>query len=76
MEDNMATKTPDAKPIDRINEKIRIYLPLLEDEGEKVDQVETVILNGNTTLIKRGEYVEVPFPIFEVLYHSGRYPNL
>ena len=49
---------------------------MLEDENQKVDQVETVILNGNTTLIKRGEYVEVPFPIFEVLYHSGRYPNL
>ena len=72
----MATKTLDAKPIDRVNEKIRIYLPLLEDEGEKVDQVETVIHNGNTTLIKRGEYVDVPFPIFEVLYDSGRYPHL
>ena len=72
----MATKTPDAKPIDRVNEKIRIYLPLLEDENQKVDQVETVILNGNTTLIKRGEYVDVPFSIFEVLYNSGRYPHL
>lgn len=72
----MATKTLETTPVDRINEKIRIYLPLLEDEGEKVDQVETVILNGNTTLIKRGEFVDVSFPVFQVLYNSGRYPNL
>ena len=72
----MATKPVETTPVDRVNEKIRIYLPLLEDEGEKVDQVETVILNGNTTLIKRGEYVEVSFPVFEVLYNSGRYKNL
>lgn len=71
----MAAKEATAEIIDRINEKIRIFLPSAGDE-ENVEQVETVIVNGKTTIIKRGEYVDVPFDVFEALYNSGRYPRL
>lgn len=55
--------------------RVRIYLPLLESEGSIApDQTEVVILNGNTTLIKRGEFVDVKPEVFIIL--KSKYPNL
>lgn len=55
---------------------VRIFLPLLEESGADthVDQTENVIINGNVTQIRRGEYVDVKVPVF--LQLKKRYPNL
>ena len=59
-------------------DRVSIYLPLLPDNGGvgKVDQTVVVTINGENTIIKRGEHVDVTIPVFEVLYNSGKYPNL
>lgn len=59
-------------------ERIDIYLPLLPDSDGmgKIDQTVTVTINGENTIIQRGEHVRVPFPVFEALYNTGKYPNL
>lgn len=56
--------------------RVQIVLPMLEDEnaGIDVDQYEHVKINGETTMIKRGEYVDVPVSVFEIL--KQKYPNL
>lgn len=51
-------------------ERVRIFLPVLEEDASasgKVDQTEHVTINGVTTLIRRGEYVDVPQNVFFVL---------
>lgn len=59
---------------------VPIFLPKLEEEGNgiKVDQFEHVTLANEQKetrwLIKRGEHVEVPVPVFVIL--KDRYPNL
>jgi hypothetical protein len=55
---------------------VQIYLPLLEqdDSGAKVDQTEHVTLSGETTIIQRGQYVNVKIPVFLAL--RVKYPNL
>ena len=55
---------------------VRVFLPLLEDTGTdtKVDQTETVLVNGMVTQIRRGEYVDVKVPVF--LQLKNKYPNL
>ena len=65
------------KPADvMVEPTVRIILPKSEDQGSnmKVDQTETVIINGKATLIKRGEYVDVKVPVF--LQLKQRYPNI
>ncbi len=57
--------------------RVRVFLPRLEEDGEnRVDQTVPVIVNGETTLIMRGENVEVPYRVFEALYSSGRFARL
>lgn len=60
------------------NNLISICLPLLPDEGGagETDQTVPVTINGKTTTIKRGEFVEVPFEIYNVLYQSGRFKGM
>jgi len=55
---------------------VRVFIPLAEDTNSdlKVDQNETVIINGKVTRIRRGEYVDVKVPVFMQL--KQRYPNL
>lgn len=53
----------------------RIYLPLLEEVGGvKVDQYEHVTVNGKTTLIRRGEYVDVEPEVYIQL--KNRFPSI
>lgn len=57
--------------------RIPIYIPMLAEEGEgQVDQTVPVIVNGVTTIIKRGETVYVPFSVYEALVNTGKYPRL
>lgn len=56
--------------------RVRVYLPLLESEGAGVhiDQYEHVTVNGGTTLVRRGEYVDVTVPVFIQL--KNKFPHL
>ena len=55
--------------------KVFIPLPLESGDGLKQDPYEHVTINGeNPYYIKRGEYVDVPVPVFMQL--RNRYPNL
>lgn len=55
---------------------VRIILPRLEEEGSgmRMDQYEHVTINGETTLIKRGEYVDVKPEVFIQL--RNKFPNI
>lgn len=63
-------KAPNKEPT------VRVFIPLAEESNSdlKVDQSETVIINGKVTRIRRGEYVDVKVPVFMQL--KQRYPNL
>lgn len=56
--------------------RVRIFIPFNEEElsGVKMDPYEHVTINGETTLIKRGEYVEVKPEVFIQL--RNKYPHL
>lgn len=56
--------------------RVRVYLPPLEEDssGITVDQYEHVTVNGETTLIKRGEYVDIPVPVFTQL--RQKFPHI
>lgn len=52
-----------------------VYIPKIEDAvGAKVDQTEHVTINGRTTIVQRGERVEVPVDVFAAL--KVKYPDL
>lgn len=52
-----------------------VYIPKIEDAvGAKVDQTEHVTINGRTTIVQRGERVEVPVDVFTAL--KVKYPDL
>lgn len=57
--------------------RVRIYIrPRNEEtqEGVKIDQYEHVTIDGKTTLIRRGEHVDVPVPVY--LQLRNRFPYL
>ena len=56
--------------------RVGVYLPMLESEGAGVhiDQYEHVTVNGETTLVRRGEYVDVTVPVFIQL--KNKFPHL
>lgn len=56
----MATKNTEAK------NTVRIKIPLTRTEKDDV----YVAVNGKSYLIKRGEYVDVPASVAEVLQHK------
>lgn len=64
----MATKA-EVKPT------VSIVIPRYDDEnsGMKMDQYEHVTINGETTLIKRGEHVDVTPEVFIQLKNKFPY---
>ena len=50
-------------------EKVKVYIPMIP--GSK-DDVEFVGLNGMPFYFKRGETVDMPKPIFDVLKNCGK----
>lgn len=56
--------------------RVAIFLPPLEEEGAgvRVDQYEHVTVNGETTLVKRGEHVKVTVPVF--LQLRNKFPHI
>lgn len=54
---------------------VSIVIPRLDDEnsGMKMDQYEHVTINGETTLIKRGEHVNVSPEVFIQLKNKFPY---
>ncbi|MBQ9152439.1 MAG: hypothetical protein IJ130_01345 [Solobacterium sp.] len=73
--DELAAVTKIAEP-DTTVTKVQVFLPPHEDDnsGVKVDQYEHVTINGVTTLIKRGEYVEIPVPVYIQL--KNKFPGI
>lgn len=73
-EDDLAVSVPvkEAKQVHRVS----VFLPPLEEDGSglKVDQYEHVTINGETTLVRRGEHVEVTIPVFEQL--RNKFPHI
>ena len=65
-----------AKTVKPAVPRVRICLPLNENDtsGLKVDPYEHVTVNGVTTLIKRGEYVDVTVPVYMQL--RNRFPTI
>lgn len=55
--------------------RVSIMLPIHDDEGggDRIDQYEHVTINGNTTLVKRGERVEVTVPVYIQLRNKFPY---
>lgn len=57
--------------------RVRILIPMREEDdsqGVAVDHYEHVTINGETTLIRRGESVEVTVPVYMQL--RNKYPKL
>lgn len=56
--------------------KVTVLIPVKEeaDNNVAVDQNDYVTVNGKTTKVPRGEYVEVSVPVF--LQLRNRYPNI
>lgn len=76
MKDGVSVKTAPAAEKDN-STTVRVFLPLLDETqaGDgKVDQSETVVINGVATLIRRGEYVNVKVPVY--LQLRNKFPNL
>lgn len=76
LNDGISVEVTEEKEV-RVEPTIRILIPLADESSYgdmKIDQAETVIINGQTTRIKRGEYVDVKVPVWMQL--RQRYPNL
>ena len=56
--------------------RVRVFIPESEEVGTgmKLDHYEHVTINGETTLIRKGMYVDVTVPVFMQL--RNKYPNL
>ena len=57
--------------------RVSVFIPKSEDDGSsmKVDPYEHVTINGALPYyIRKGEYVEVPVPVF--LQLRNKYPNI
>lgn len=69
----VAVETP---VVDNDMPRVRVFIPLAEEAsaGLKVDPYEHVTINGETTLIRRGEHVDVTVPVFMQL--RNKYPNI
>lgn len=74
-DDTLTVETPVQETV-ADEPRVRVYLPLLESEGAGVhiDQYEHVTVNGETTLVRRGEYVDVTVPVFIQL--KNKFPHL
>ena len=76
LNDGISVEVTEEKEV-RVEPTIRIMIPRADEASYgdmKIDQAETVIINGKTTRIKRGEYVDVKVPVWMQL--RQRYPNL
>lgn len=73
--DELTVATP-VKVKDDNMPRVRVFIPKNEDEGTglKIDPYEHVTINGETTLIRRGEYLDVTVPVF--LQLRSKYPNI
>lgn len=72
--DNITAVTPVEEKVDN-TPRVRVFLPRHEDaDGMKTDPYEHVTINGVTTLVRRGEYVDVTVPVFIQL--RNKFPNI
>lgn len=72
--DNITVSTPVETPVAEARVSILIPRNTDDESGEKVDPFERVTINGESTIIKRGERVDVTIPVFIQL--RNKFPNL
>lgn len=72
--DNITVSSPVEVPVAEARVSIIIPRNADDESGEKVDPFERVTINGESTIIKRGERVDVTIPVFVQL--RNKYPNL
>lgn len=76
----MATKdrlVSTAKVEEQLEEPyVRVYIPLTEEDNGtvKTDHYEHVTINGESYAVMRGQYVDVPVPVFVQL--RNKYPGI
>lgn len=55
--------------------RVRVFIPEHQSSSDvAIDPYEHVTIKGETTLVRRGEWVSVPVPVF--LQLRNRYPKL
>lgn len=73
IDNSISVEVEAKKPVDPMT-KVSVYIPMTEEgEGAKVDQNEYVTVNGSTTKVPRGQWVDVTVPVFVQL--RNRYPR-
>ena len=77
LQDELTVASPAQAKKDTVP-RVRVFLPVLEDTADvsaiEMDQYEHVTVDGVTTLIKRGEYVDVTVPVFIQL--RNKFPHI
>ena len=58
----------------KVTDSTAAVIPSANESDIKMEQTETVVINGKVTQIKRGEYVDVKVPVF--LQLKQRYPSI
>ena len=74
--DNLTAAVPVVETKDT-TPRVKIFIPETADDNDpeiKVDHYEHVTIGGHTTLVRRGQHVEVPVPVFIQL--RNKYPYL
>lgn len=72
--DEITVSTPVEEPAAEVRVSVMLPRNADDDSGEKVDPFERVTINGEGTIIKRGERVEVTIPVFVQL--RNKFPNI
>lgn len=72
--DDLTVSTPVKEEAAEV--RVSVFIPRNADDesGEKVDPFERVTINGEGTIVKRGERVDVTIPVFVQL--RNKFPNL
>lgn len=71
----MAAKKEEAKAAANVERKFRVKLPKLRGKSEQEQEV-FYSVNGRNWLIKRGEEVEVPEALYQVMIHEQQMVEL
>ena len=75
MKDGMTVAT-EIKEENNGEPRVHIFIPPAEEAGSgiKMDPYDHVTINSIKTLIRRGEYLDVPYSVFEQL--RNKYPHI
>lgn len=74
VKDRLVAQMPEAE--ENKEPTVRVFIPLTEEDNGtvKTDHYEHVTINGESYAVMRGQYVDVPVPVFIQL--RNKYPNI